>query len=158
MISSLRIAAQNKDLKEDIRRLGLTFAIALITGWTFLQLGIPAPFLIGSLLGVWIFGRLFKTFPQSFGRGPVVSCSCHFRSWCADWCKFHKRSFYPIEPMEPYGQRHDRNDHSGINHRIPVFCAEYITLNRGLPFSAASLEARPRPSLWLVIQSKKITW
>ena len=48
------------DLKGDIRRLGLTFAIALITGWTFLQLGMPAPFLIGSLFGVWVFGRLFK--------------------------------------------------------------------------------------------------
>ena len=101
MISSLRIAAQNKDLKEDIRRLGLTFAIALITGWTFLQLGIPAPFLIGSLLGVWIFGRLFKTFRNHLG--------------VARW--FH------VPVILGLGQRHDWNDHSGINHRIPVFAS-----------------------------------
>ena len=66
-MSSLRIATRNMDLKGDLWRLGLTFAIALITGWTFLQLGMPAPFLIGSLFGVWIFGRLFKPVRHHLG-------------------------------------------------------------------------------------------
>jgi len=32
----------------DIRRLAVTFAVALASGWGFLQIGIPAPYLMGS--------------------------------------------------------------------------------------------------------------
>ena len=40
----------------DLRKLGLTFSLALATGWVFLHLGMPAPFMMGSLFGVWILG------------------------------------------------------------------------------------------------------
>jgi membrane AbrB-like protein len=45
-------------LLADIRRLAVTFAVALACGWGFLQIGIPAPYLMGSLFGVWISGGL----------------------------------------------------------------------------------------------------
>ena len=40
----------------DCRKIALTFGIALSTGWLFLQLNLPAPFLMGSLFGVWVIG------------------------------------------------------------------------------------------------------
>ena len=40
----------------DCRKIALTFSIALSTGWLFLQLNLPAPFLMGSLFGVWVIG------------------------------------------------------------------------------------------------------
>lgn len=39
-----------------MRKMLITFAIALVTGWMFLSLNFPAPFLMGSLLGVWMTG------------------------------------------------------------------------------------------------------
>ncbi len=41
---------------DDLRRLAVTFSLALACGWSFLQIGVPAPFLMGSLFGVWICG------------------------------------------------------------------------------------------------------
>ena len=43
-------------LGRDIVNLMATFAIALSTGWVFLQIGAPAPFMMGSLFGVWVIG------------------------------------------------------------------------------------------------------
>ena len=40
----------------DCRKMALTFSIALSTGWLFLQINLPAPFLMGSLFGVWVTG------------------------------------------------------------------------------------------------------
>ena len=40
----------------DCRKIALTFTFALATGWLFLQAGLPAPFLMGSLFGVWVMG------------------------------------------------------------------------------------------------------
>ena len=51
----------------DIRRTATTFAIALGAGWLFLQLGFPAPFLMGSLFGVWIIGANVKQLQPHLG-------------------------------------------------------------------------------------------
>ena len=51
----------------DIRRTMTTFAIALATGGLFLQLGFPAPFLMGSLFGVWIIGANIKQLQPHLG-------------------------------------------------------------------------------------------
>ena len=40
----------------DIVQIAVTFCIALGAGALFLQLGVPAPYLMGSLFGVWIAG------------------------------------------------------------------------------------------------------
>ena len=45
-----------KTLLIDCRKITLTFSIALSTGWLFLQFNLPAPFLMGSLFGVWLIG------------------------------------------------------------------------------------------------------
>lgn len=45
-----------KTLLIDCRKIVLTFSIALSTGWLFLQFNLPAPFLMGSLFGVWLIG------------------------------------------------------------------------------------------------------
>ena len=54
-------------LISEIAQLGLTFAIALVTGWLFLQLQLPAPYLMGSLFGVWIIGGIFKPIQPHLG-------------------------------------------------------------------------------------------
>jgi len=47
-------------LMTDILKLGVTFALALSTGWAFMQAGAPAPYLMGSLFGVWFGGALIR--------------------------------------------------------------------------------------------------
>ena len=44
----------------DMRRLAVTFTLALATGWLFLQTGMPAPYLMGSLFGVWFTGAAIR--------------------------------------------------------------------------------------------------
>lgn len=61
----------------DLRRLAVTFAVALATGWGFLRMGFPAPYLMGSLFGVWISGGLFARLQDHLGvarwfHKPVV--------------------------------------------------------------------------------------
>lgn len=43
-------------IRIDILQLVTTFTIALIAGWLFLQINMPAPYMMGSLFGVWIAG------------------------------------------------------------------------------------------------------
>ena len=64
-------------LAGDLRCLVVTFAIALSSGWVCLQLGIPAPYLMGSLFGVWLGGSLVKPLRPHLGvarwfHKPVV--------------------------------------------------------------------------------------
>ena len=64
-------------LTTDIRRLVVTFAVALASGWGFLQIGVPAPYLMGSLFGVWIGGGLVTRLQPHLGvarwfHKPVV--------------------------------------------------------------------------------------
>lgn len=64
-------------LVTDIRRLVVTFAVALASGWGFLQIGVPAPYLMGSLFGVWIGGGLVTRLQPHLGvarwfHKPVV--------------------------------------------------------------------------------------
>ena len=54
-------------IMQELRQLGLTFAIALATGWLFLQLRMPAPYLMGSLFGVWIIGGVIKPLQPHLG-------------------------------------------------------------------------------------------
>ena len=54
-------------IKTDIQKMALTFAIAAITGWLFLQFNVPAPFLMGSLFGVWFIGGAIKPLQPHLG-------------------------------------------------------------------------------------------
>jgi len=47
-------------LRHDIQKLAITFSIAALTGWIFLALNFPAPFLMGSVFGVWFIGGSVK--------------------------------------------------------------------------------------------------
>ena len=51
----------------DVRRALTTFAIALSTGSVCYYLNLPAPFLMGSLFGVWMIGALFKPLQPNLG-------------------------------------------------------------------------------------------
>ena len=64
-------------LVTDLVRLAVTFAMALAVGWGFMQAGIPAPYLMGSLFGVWFGGALVKPLQPHLGvarwfHKPVV--------------------------------------------------------------------------------------
>ena len=65
----------NEGLAGDMRCLFVTFAIALASGWVCLQLGIPAPYLMGSLFGVWFGGALLKPLRPHLGVGGVEGFS-----------------------------------------------------------------------------------
>lgn len=57
----------NEAILRDIRRLIVTFALALAAGALFLSLQFPAPFLMGSLFGVWIIGANIKPLQPHLG-------------------------------------------------------------------------------------------
>ena len=64
-------------LLTDLKRIAVTFALALATGWAFMQAGAPAPYLMGSLFGVWFAGALVKPLQPHLGvarwfHKPVV--------------------------------------------------------------------------------------
>ena len=64
-------------LKNDLIRMAITFSIALGAGWGFMKAGIPAPYLMGSLFGVWFGGALVKPLQPNLGvarwfHKPVV--------------------------------------------------------------------------------------
>jgi len=70
-------APARQSLLTEARQMVLTCAIAVATGWVFLQIGLPAPYLMGSLFGVWIFGGLFKSARPHLGvagwfHAPVI--------------------------------------------------------------------------------------
>lgn len=52
---------------DDLVKMGATFALALSTGWLFFQAGMPAPFLMGSLFGVWFGGALLRPIQPYLG-------------------------------------------------------------------------------------------
>ena len=54
-------------LLQDIRNIIFTFAIALSVGWIFLQIGSPAPYLMGALFGVWTSGAVLPPLRQYLG-------------------------------------------------------------------------------------------
>ena len=52
---------------DDLVKMGATFALALSTGWLFFQAGMPVPFLMGSLFGVWFGGALLRPIQPYLG-------------------------------------------------------------------------------------------
>ncbi|MGC6517317.1 MAG: AbrB family transcriptional regulator [Candidatus Puniceispirillaceae bacterium] len=54
-------------IASDSRKMFVTFTIALSAGWACLYLGLPAPYLMGSLFGVWITGGLIKPMQPYLG-------------------------------------------------------------------------------------------
>ncbi|MBT6414964.1 MAG: AbrB family transcriptional regulator [Candidatus Puniceispirillum sp.] len=54
-------------LFQDIRNILFTFTVALSVGWIFLQIGMPAPYLMGALFGVWISGAVLPPLRQYLG-------------------------------------------------------------------------------------------
>ena len=53
--------------RDDLVKMGVTFALALSTGWLFFQAGMPAPYLMGSLFGVWFGGALLRPIQPYLG-------------------------------------------------------------------------------------------
>jgi membrane AbrB-like protein len=59
--------SKKTEIVADIRRLLVTSGIALSVGWLFLSLNFPAPFLMGSLFGVWICGAVVPSARRHLG-------------------------------------------------------------------------------------------
>ncbi|MBX2885088.1 MAG: AbrB family transcriptional regulator, partial [Granulosicoccus sp.] len=57
----------HKPLASQISTLITTCLIALLAGWILYQLHFPAPYLLGSLFGVWIAGGCVKPLRQRVG-------------------------------------------------------------------------------------------
>ena len=43
---------------KDVAKLALTALFALSSGWVFSQFRLPVPYMLGSLIGVWVLGGL----------------------------------------------------------------------------------------------------
>ena len=56
-----------KAVLSDVRKLAITFALATIAAYLCNALGLPAPFLLGSLFGVWFAGALVKPLQKQLG-------------------------------------------------------------------------------------------
>lgn len=50
-----------------IRNTIITFSVALSVGWLFLQIDMPAPYLMGALFGVWVSGASIPSLQQYLG-------------------------------------------------------------------------------------------
>lgn len=59
--------SKKTEIVADIRRLLVTSGIALSVGWLFLSLNFPAPFLMGSLFGVWVCGAVVPSARRHLG-------------------------------------------------------------------------------------------
>jgi membrane AbrB-like protein len=59
--------ARTSLLMLDIRSIATTFVIAVATGFFCQYLGLPAPFLLGSLFGVWCVGATVKPVQNNLG-------------------------------------------------------------------------------------------
>ena len=64
-------------LLADLTKIGVTFTLALAAGWALMQAGAPAPYLMGSLFGVWFGGALMRPLQPYLGvarwfHKPVV--------------------------------------------------------------------------------------
>ena len=55
------------DIRKDAVKMGITFALALSSGWLFFQVNMPAPYLMGSLFGVWLAGGLVRPIQPYLG-------------------------------------------------------------------------------------------
>lgn len=51
----------------DVQKLLVTFAISLMVGWCFFFLNLPAPYLMGSLFGVWVIGGVLPSIQPFLG-------------------------------------------------------------------------------------------
>jgi len=49
-----------KAILKDVAKLALTALFALSSGWVFSQLRLPVPYMLGSLIGVWVLGGLIR--------------------------------------------------------------------------------------------------
>ncbi|MDG1415175.1 MAG: AbrB family transcriptional regulator, partial [Alphaproteobacteria bacterium] len=47
-------------LATDVAKLALTALFALSSGWVFSQFRLPVPYMLGSLIGVWVLGAAIK--------------------------------------------------------------------------------------------------
>ena len=45
---------------KDVAKLALTALFALSSGWVFSQFRLPVPYMLGSLIGVWVLGGLIR--------------------------------------------------------------------------------------------------
>ena len=72
------------EFRDDIVKMGTTFALALGSGWLFFQIGLPAPYLMGSLFGVWFYRRADPACTTLLRGRALVSYPCYFRASCDD--------------------------------------------------------------------------
>jgi membrane AbrB-like protein len=49
-----------KAILKDVAKLALTALFALSSGWVFSQFRLPVPYMLGSLIGVWVLGGLIR--------------------------------------------------------------------------------------------------
>lgn len=57
-LSSAVTRPQIATVSRDLARLALTLGLALMAGWIFRQLRVPAPYMLGAVCGVWLAGSL----------------------------------------------------------------------------------------------------
>ena len=58
-------------LRRDLLKLAVTAAVALLGGWLCTLLALPAPYLLGSVFGVWLFGSFAAAVASALGRGAL---------------------------------------------------------------------------------------
>ena len=56
-----------RQIQTDLQKMAVTFSLALSSGWVFFTLGMPAPYLMGSLFGVWFTGGLIRSVQPHLG-------------------------------------------------------------------------------------------
>lgn len=77
MVKNLISRLTLSSIGHDCIKIAITFAAASCAGWLFLQAGLPAPYLMGSLFGVWLLGASLAPLRPQLGvaqwfRIPII--------------------------------------------------------------------------------------
>ena len=105
----------------DIQKLAVTFSLALMVGWLFFSINMPAPYLMGSLFGVWAIGGLFPRIHPFLGVARWVHVPVILGLGVLIGATFTADISTNIQTLEHNSYYHDRGNSGCHSHWVYVF-------------------------------------
>ncbi len=73
-----------RPILSDIQNILATASLAFATGLVFRMFGLPAPFLLGALFGIWITGAAIAPIRKAWSSA-LASRAGNLRAWHSNW-------------------------------------------------------------------------
>ena len=74
-----------RPILSDIQNILATVSLAFATGFVFHMFGLPAPFLLGALFGIWITGAAIAPIRKRAWSSALASRTGDLRAWHSNW-------------------------------------------------------------------------